>query len=88
MCAARTEFRHRPALRSANYPVSLSSYERLVIYHQQQIRFHKLRLYRRRADGYQRLARENYRALGNCVNIARKFEIAKVFEKTLVESIL
>ena len=57
-----------------------------MVERQQQERFHELRLDGGCADGHDRLAREDRRALGHRPDIARKAEIAQIAEEILAEN--
>ena len=88
LCALRSagaEFQHRPALRGADDAVCLGSDQALVVEDEQDIRLDELRLDGGCADGQDRLAREDRRALRHGEDVAREAEIAQVGEEVLVK---
>ena len=85
LCPAGAEFQNRAALRGPHDTVGLRCDEALMVERQQQKRLDKLRLNGRRADGHDRLAREDRRALRHGPDIAREAEAAQILQEPLVK---
>ncbi len=81
--AAGAEFQNRAALRGPDDTIGFRGDEALMVDRQQQKRLDQLRLNGRRADGQNRLARENRRALRDGPDIAREVKIAQIRQKPL-----
>ena len=88
MGTARTEFKHRLALRSAHDAVGLGGDQGLVVDGKQQIGFNDLRFDRPCSDGEQRLSGKHGRALGNRPDVAFKGEVFEVVQKGFVKKVL
>ena len=84
---AGAEFQNGAALRGPHDAVGLRRDEALVVERQQQKRLDELRLNGGRADGHDRLAREDRRALRHGPDIAREAEAAQILQEALVEHI-
>ena len=88
LCSARTEFGNHSAACCTNDTARLGCNQGLVIKREKDKGLNELCLHGGSANDHHGLARKYGRSFGNRIDITRKAEIAKIFQKFFVEKIL
>ena len=86
LCAAKTELHDGSALCGVADPGGFGCNQTLMIDDAQNGGFHKLRLHDGSDNLYNRLSRENQRALRHAVDIAVKMKICKIVQKIRIKN--